>query len=65
MVIALIAGVTVASIVICHWIAASRGGNAVFWGTMGFLFGPLAIPFAFKARPKQPVRSEAGESPTP
>ncbi len=50
MIIAVIALVTLASIVACHWIAASRGGNAVFWGTMGFLFGPLAIPFAFRAK---------------
>jgi uncharacterized membrane protein len=60
MAIALIALVTLASIVICHWVAASRGGNAVFWGTMGFVFGPLAIPFAFKAKPKrvQPPTAE-------
>jgi len=51
-VIALLVLVTLASIVACHMIAASRGGNAVFWGTMGLLFGPLAIPFAFKAKPK-------------
>ena len=52
MIIALLAFITIASIVACHWIAASRGGNAVFWGTMGFLFGPLAIPFAFMAKPR-------------
>lgn len=52
MVIALLVLVTLASVVACHWIAASRGGNAVFWGVMGFVFGPLAIPFAFKAKPK-------------
>ena len=53
MVIALIVVVTVASLVACHWIAASRGGNAVFWGVMGALFGPVAIPFAFRAKPKR------------
>ena len=46
--------VTLASIVACHWIARARGGNAVFWGVMGAVFGPFAIPFAFLAKPKQP-----------
>ena len=36
-----------ASIAACHAIAKRRGGNPVFWGVMGALFGPLAIPFAF------------------
>ncbi len=35
---------------ICHWIADWRQGNVVFWGSMGFVFGPFAIPFAFFAR---------------
>ena len=52
MLIALLVFVTVASMVACHWIAASRGGNGVFWGVMGVVFGPLAIPFAFRAKPK-------------
>lgn len=52
MVIAVIVFVTFASVVACHLIAAARGGNAVFWGVMGLLFGPLAIPFAFNAKPK-------------
>ena len=43
---------TVVSVVACHMIAKSRGGDAVFWGVMGFLFGPFAIPFAFRAKPK-------------
>jgi hypothetical protein len=41
------------SVVNCHAIAKRRGGNPVFWGVMGLLFGPLAIPFAFLARPKR------------
>ncbi len=52
MVVAILVLVTLVSIVSCHMIAASRGGNAVFWGVMGFLFGPLAIPFAFRAKPR-------------
>lgn len=51
--------VTLASIVACHRIARSRGGNAVFWGLMGAVFGPFAIPFAFLAKPK--ARSSAPE----
>ena len=35
----------------CHFIAKSRGAKPVFWGVMGALFGPLAIPFAFMAKP--------------
>ena len=36
-----------------HAIAKRRGGNPVFWGAMGLLFGPLALPFALLARPKR------------
>ena len=37
----------VISAIICHFIAKGRGSNAVFWGVMGGIFGPLAIPFSF------------------
>ena len=40
----------VASVLICHVIARKRGANAVFWGVMGALFGPLAIPFVFLSK---------------
>jgi len=33
-----------ASVAACHAIAKRRGGNPVFWGVMGLLFGPLAMP---------------------
>ena len=39
--------VNIISIVACHQIAKRRGAKPVFWGVMGALFGPLAIPFAF------------------
>jgi len=39
------------SAVICHHVAKSRGANPVFWGVMGLVFGPLAIPLSFFARP--------------
>ena len=42
-----------ASVAACHAIAKRRGGNPVFWGAMGLLFGPFAIPFAFLAGPKR------------
>ena len=38
--------------VACHAIAKSRGGNPVFWGVMGLVFGPLAIPFVFLGKTK-------------
>jgi hypothetical protein len=51
--ILLMALVLLASVVACHAIAKRRGGNPVFWGVMGLLLGPLAIPFALLARPKR------------
>ena len=44
--------IVLASVVICHQIAKKRGANAVFWGVLGALFGPLAIPFVFLSRRK-------------
>jgi hypothetical protein len=52
---------TLLSVVACHVIARSRGGNGVYWGIMGFLFGPLAIPFAFLAKPKRPLPEDSTE----
>jgi len=43
-------GLIVASAIICHYLAKSRGANPVFWGVMGILFGPFAIPFVFLAK---------------
>jgi len=37
-------------IVVCHMIAKSRGAKPVFWGLMGALFGPFAIPFAYRSK---------------
>jgi len=51
--ILLMALVLLASVVACHAIAKRRGVNPVFWGLMGLLFGPLAIPCALLARPKR------------
>jgi uncharacterized membrane protein len=41
----------IVSAILCHSIAMSRGANAVFWGVMGAIFGPLAIPFVFLSKP--------------
>jgi hypothetical protein len=57
-VILLLIIITLASIVSCHYIAQSRGGNAVYWGVMGLLFGPFAIPFAFRAKPRKTALTE-------
>lgn len=35
----------VSSAVVCHFIAKNKRKNPVFWGVMGGIFGPLAIPF--------------------
>jgi hypothetical protein len=31
--------------VFCHHVARKRGRPPVFWGVMGFIFGPFALPF--------------------
>ena len=43
-------GTFIISAVLCHFIAKNRGANAVFWGVMGAVFGPLAIPFVFLSK---------------
>ena len=43
--ILIILSIFVTSSVICHMIAKNRGAKPVFWGVMGAVFGPLAIPF--------------------
>lgn len=44
--------VLIVSAIVCHLIARARGANAVFWGVMGALFGPFAIPFVFMSKPR-------------
>jgi len=48
----IIVGLTVFIIsgIFCHYIAKSRGANPAFWGVMGTVFGPLAIPFVFLSK---------------
>lgn len=44
--------VNIICIVVCHSVAKSRGARPVFWGLMGAIFGPLAIPFVVFAQPE-------------
>ncbi len=43
--------VTLLSMVACYFVSGSRSADRRFWVLMALLFGPLAIPFAFFARP--------------
>lgn len=38
---------TICSSIICHRIAISQRGDLVFWGVLGFLIGPVAIPITW------------------
>lgn len=44
--------INIACIFLCHVIAKRRGAKPVFWGVMGALFGPFAIPFVLLLKPK-------------
>lgn len=39
---------------VCFYVAKRRGLNTRFWVVMGLVFGPLAIPFVFMAKPGDP-----------
>jgi len=39
-------------IYVCYSVAKSKKANVTFWVIMGLLFGPLAVPFVFFARPR-------------
>ena len=47
-----------ACIVLCHYIAKKRGANPVFWGVMGGIFGPFAIPFVFFSKRKSQQQNQ-------
>ncbi len=40
-----------------YLIADKRGSNKIFWGIMGFVFGPFAIPFVFFAKKVGPTNT--------
>lgn len=52
--------VTLLSAVACYLVAKSRSADRRFWLVMGLLFGPLAIPFVFFARPRADGERGAG-----
>jgi len=52
MVIYALVALNVLCVVICHYIAKYRGAKPTFWGVMGAVFGPLAIPFALISKPR-------------
>ena len=41
----------VGSAVVCHVVAKRRGARPIFWGVMGALLGPFAIPLVLFSRP--------------
>jgi ABC-type dipeptide/oligopeptide/nickel transport system permease component len=49
--------VSVACAVLCGVIAARRQLRWVYWSTMGFVFGPFALPFVFLAKRKDPGKT--------
>jgi len=44
--------VNILSVFVCHYIAKRRGMKPAFWGLMGAIFGPFAIPFVFTFKPE-------------
>ena len=43
-------GIFLVSGIICHYIAKKRKANPVFWGVLGVMLGPVAIPFVFLSK---------------
>ena len=48
--VALIAGISVLSLVFCHHTAKRKGLRPVFWGVLGLLLGPIAIVAVIAAK---------------
>lgn len=40
---------------VCFTLAKHKNRNKAFWVVMGSLFGPLAIPFIYFAKPRSAV----------
>jgi len=47
MVLILVLCLSIVCGIVCHLIAKRLGLKPVFWGVMGVMFGPLAIPFVY------------------
>lgn len=54
-------GLSVFSMLVCWLIARRRKADAAFWVLMGLVLGPLAIPFAFFARPVRSRGNRRGD----
>lgn len=39
--------------VLCGLIATRRRARVGYWSVMGFIFGPFALPFVFRAKPAE------------
>jgi hypothetical protein len=50
---AILVGTFIICAVLCHYLAKNKGANAVYWGVMGAIFGPLAIPFCLFIKGKK------------
>lgn len=51
MIIYTLLAINIICIFVYHYIAKSRGAKTVFWGVMGAVLGPLAVPFALLSKP--------------
>lgn len=50
---------TLLSMLACYLVARSRSADRGFWLLMGLLLGPIAVPFAFFAKPKASSSGDA------
>lgn len=55
MIVIVLVALYIASIFGCYFIAKYRDADTVYWGMMGALFGPLALPFVFFAKTKNRI----------
>lgn len=50
--------INILCIVLCCQIAQIRHSDIRFWGIMGLLFGPFAVPFVFFSAPKTQKKNQ-------
>ena len=55
----LLVAITAISVGICCYTANQRGLSKPYWVFMGALFGPLAVPIVFLAKPKHKKNNSA------
>lgn len=44
--------INILCIMVCYQVAKGRRADVRFWGWMGVIVGPLAVPLVFFSRPK-------------